>query len=235
LARHRPPKALVIIQSLYGWTIQQHHDILLEHFMRPDLAWSLWSRGLFTPLEAAEGLVSRPLASLAYRRHINRLRTTGHLADALLHDNAAQYDDPNLGHVPVLRVLTQMDELANEIHLVMDQLAVIGEIPEKGLSREAGLLVGDVCSRARAAGIPAIVMIAPTPSPILANTASLEGLTTLERQIRAAAEPGGGCRVTNTIDYSVNMFGDGVHLNQSGATLFSRLLAEFVRDDIVSR
>ncbi|HRH93052.1 MAG TPA: hypothetical protein PKV72_00805 [Candidatus Peribacteria bacterium] len=226
LRRHPAPKMVILVQTLYGWSIPQHHDVLLEHFMNPWLAWDLWRNGLLSANDTAEGMVSWWLPSLRHRRHIQRLRENSDLLAGLLGSGEGQFVDPELGHIPVTRNIALMGAYQGEID--GDRKLLSGAVlkPDAGLSAEALLMARRLCAIARDNGIQAAIVIPPLPAPAMSETGTLNGLTAM--QARTVRETSDGCRMMSTLALPPELFGDGVHLNETGAELLTRKLGQFL-------
>jgi len=227
LAHHPAPKMLVLSQTLFAWSIPQHHDILLEHFMRPDIGWLLWSNGIFSTQDFLESLTSHWIPSLAYRRHILRLRQNADIVQGLLGKGAGQFDDPARGHIPVMRDISAMDAYTGEMREVGKLLRGAPTKESLGFSEEALLMTKEFCAIAKRNGIPVAIVMPPFPSGVLTQTGTLEGLRAMETYIQNETREH-GCRLTNPIKMPDNVFGDGVHLNETGASLFTHRLATFI-------
>lgn len=232
LKHHRAPKIVILSQTLFAWSIPQHHDIILEHFMRPDIGWMLWRNGIVSTEEFLESLTTHWLPSLAYRRHFQRLRESGNAFDGILGMGEGQYEDDMRGHIPVLRDISQSDAYEGEMHAVAKLLRDAPTKPNLGFSDEALFMTRAFCSLAKEHNIFAAIVIPPLPSPVLSQAGAFTGLTLMQMRIINEVE-GSGCRLMNTIEMSPNLFGDGVHVNETGATFFTQKLATLVQKSMM--
>ncbi len=226
LQKHAAPQAIFVTRSAEMWSTKQAYDVYREDFSRSDITSLLWRNGLFSDSQISQQVLADLLPSI-------------HLRYQWLH---AQAERPTTSPQQVIdmrrergyiRLDTVYDPASSNAdagsRILMDGADHYGVLPENLL------LLSRLCDVAAEHHIQVYILTAPFASAPR-EQALTYNIRKLQRTLRVQLENQKTCHVIGGATVSPDsLMADLTHLNNTGAVLFTRKLADLYKHDRLAK